>query len=222
MADPVTATMAGVGIVGNIAGGFIGAEGAKTTADAQAAAANFKAEEYQYQAGVAKANQIIAERNAAFARFSGEVQAQEGGMKLRAEIGTTKAMQGAGGLDVNSGSDAAVRASEYNVGQQNIAIVRNNAAKVAYGYDVEAFQANQQAAWDVTGSAYEQQAAQFARKAGNIAAIGSIIGGVSSVSSKFAGAYTSGMFTPPGYNPNAPANGGISGSYLSAPGGAGT
>lgn len=212
MADPVTGTMAAVSIGSSIFGGITGAQGAETTAAANAAADNFKAQEYQYQAGVARANQVIAERNANYAIYAGEEQAQEGGMKLRAEIGQTKAQQGAGGLDVNSGSDAAVRTSEYNIGQENIAITRNNAAKVAYGYDVEAFQASQQAAWDVTGSSFETQAAGFAQKAGDINAMSSILGGVSSVASKFSGAYTSGIFGGPG----------ISGSYLGSVGGAGT
>lgn len=192
MADPVT--MAGVGIGGSILQGFIGAEGAETQAQAQADAANFKAATYQYQAGVAQQNAQLAKQNANYALYSGEVQAQEMGLKVRAQIGSTKATQGAGGLDVNTGSNAAVRASEKEIGDQNVAIIRSNAAKVAYGYEVQAFQDDQQAAWDMTGSQFETKAAAYAKKAGDISAVSSIIGGVTGAASKFSSAKSAGIF----------------------------
>jgi hypothetical protein len=167
MAAPVAAVGLGAAGLGSVLSAF----GAFQGGQASAAEAN-------YQAGVAKMNQDIATQNANYATYAGEVQAQQQGIKTSQMIATTKAEQGAGGLDVSSGSNVAVRTSEYNVGQEDIALVRSDAAKRAYGYEVEGVQYGAQATLD-------QYAAAQSKIAGTTAAIGSLLGGASSVSSKW-------------------------------------
>src|SRR5438105_4747319 len=131
MADPVT--LATIGIVSTVAGGATGAFGSIMGGESQSSM-------YKYQAGVAQINKRIAEQNADYSRKVGEVEAQQFGMKTRAEIGEAKATQGAGGLDVGSGSNLAVRESMGDIGRQNLATIRANAARRAYGYEVEGIQ----------------------------------------------------------------------------------
>lgn len=159
-------TLLGAGI-----GAGIGAYGAWQSGQANKAANDYKA-------AVARANAQIAQQNADYARAAGEVEAQQAGMKVRYQIGQTKAIQGASGLDVSSGSAAAVRTSEKEIGDENVAIIRNNAAKQAYGFEVQAMNFNAQGTLDTMAGAQAQEA-------GYIGAASSIVGGASSVSSKW-------------------------------------
>lgn len=185
MSNPVTAMMGG-GAIGQIIGGYIGAQGAQVQAQAQANSDIFQSEESQYQAGVANYNKQVADSNADYARNAGEVEAQQAGTQVRADIGNIRAQQGAGGLDVNTGTNVNVRMSQLEVGQENVALLRGNAARVAYGYDVQAYQFGQQATWDTTASSYYQQAASWAKTAGDINAEASILGGYSKAAASFA------------------------------------
>ena len=180
MADPVSLSLAGVSLATAAGGAGIAAFGAQEAGQAQAGM-------YGYQAGIATMNQNIAMQNAAYATAAGEVEAQESGMQTRAGVGQTKAIQASSGIDVNSGSTAAVRGSEEEIGAQNQALIRSNAAKRAYGFEVEGAQAEAQ-----TGL-YEMAGSQ-SKTAGGISAISSILGGVSSVSSKWLQGRQSGLF----------------------------
>lgn len=133
---------------------------------------------YNYQAGIAKINSQIAKQNADYARAVGEQQAETSGMKTRAQIGSTKAIQGAHGFDVNSGSAALVRGSEAEIGQFDQSVIRSNAAKRAYGYEVEALQDTAQ------GKIYGM-AAQGSMTQGILGATGSILGTAGSVAGKW-------------------------------------
>lgn len=176
--DPVTLTAISVGAT--VAGGATGALGSLISGDA-----NQKM--YQYQAAVAKMNQQIAKQNAGFALATGEVQAQQMGMKTRAVIGQTKADQGASGLDVNSGSTTKVRESEAEVGAEDAATIRSNAARKAYGYEVTAAQDEAQGKLDI-------MAGENAKTSGEIGAFSSILGAVGSVSSKWLTGTQQGIF----------------------------
>jgi hypothetical protein len=175
MADPVTLAMgatavgAGVGAFGS----WYGGQASKNM--------------YQYQSAVSQINKQISDQNAKYAIAAGETRAQESGMKTRAEIGTTRAIQGASGLDVNRGSAVEVRASEADIGTQSAAVIRSNAAREAYGYKVQGFQYGAQSKIDI-------MAGKNAAFAGNIGAVSSILGGASSVSSKWLQGSQAGMF----------------------------
>lgn len=133
---------------------------------------------YTYQAGLADLKRKIDLQRADYFRASGEVSAQSSGLKSRAEIGATKAIQGARGVDVAGGSNALVRDSEREIGQQNQRIIRSNAAQRAWGADVEA-------ATDEAQSAMYRRGAETSKTSGYINAASSILGGASSVADKW-------------------------------------
>lgn len=175
--------MAGTSMALSASGGILGAFGANASGKAQAAQAT-------YQSGLASINQKIAKQNADYARAAGEAEAQQSGMKTRAIIGRTRAIQGASGLDVNRGSALKVRESQADLGAQDAATIRHNAARKAYGYEVEALNKGAQA--DIYG-----MAAKNAKTASKYAVASSIIGGASSVADKWSKASQYGIFGAP-------------------------
>ncbi len=170
MADPVTAGMAGAGMIASIAGGIVGAEGAEYQGGAQA-------NMYNYQARIAKMNADLKEQQANYAEGAGEVEAQQIGMKGRAEFGRARVDIGAANLST-AGSPGRVLGSITEVTQQNEALTRSNAAERAYGLRVGG-------ATDTAQAGLYGMAAKTSRTAGDIGAVSSILGGVSSVSSKW-------------------------------------
>jgi hypothetical protein len=164
----VTAASAAVSAYGAIS---------KGSADAQQA---------QYQAGVAQINAQIAKQNADYAVASGEVEAKRSDMASRFKQGETVAQQGAGGLAVGSGSNARGVQSEKEVGVQDAALIRSNAAKRAYGYEVGAAQ-------DTSQAAMFQTAASNDKTSGYISAAGSLLSSGGSVASKWMQASQAGM-----------------------------
>lgn len=177
--DPITLTAISLGATA--LGSGVGAVGSIMGGQAQSGM-------YKYQAGIAQMNQQIAEQDADYSRSVGEVEAQQSGMKTRFQIGNIKAGQSGSGLDVNSGSAALVRKSQHEVGMEDQAVIRSNAAKRAYGYEVEAAQQTAQ------GQVYKM-AAEKSETAGTIGAITSILGGASSVSGKWLQAKQVGIFS---------------------------
>jgi len=163
--------VAGIGLAAPLLGGVVGAVGSIFGGEANASM-------YGYQASVARLNAQIAHQNAAYELALGESQAQQQGMKTRGVISQTRAMQGASGLDVNTGTSAEVRKSELQLGQFDQAVIRNNAARRAYGQEVIGFQEEAQA------RLYES-AASTSRTAGLLGGFTSILGGVGSFSSKW-------------------------------------
>lgn len=179
MADPIT--LGGLALAGSAAGGLLGAVGSVTSGDASASM-------YQYKAGVAMINKQISDQNAQWALQSGDVSAEEKGLAGGQEIADTKVRQAAGGLDVNSGSNKATRDTQETVSQFDQSMIRWNAAKTAYGYNVKGAEATAEAGMDL-------QAASQSEKAGWIGALSSVIGGATSVSSKWLQGSKSGMFS---------------------------
>ena len=169
MAAP--ALLGGISLATSAIGGGISAFGAYSAGQSQAAMAN-------YQSAVAQINAKIAEENAQYAEKAGEVEAQQTAMGVRARIGATKAQQGASNLDVNRGSAVDVRASEAEIGAQDQAMVRANAARTAYGYRTQKLGFEAQSALDTA-------AARNARTASGFNVASSLIGGASSVSDRW-------------------------------------
>jgi hypothetical protein len=234
MADPMTIGMIGMG--SNALGGIFGAVGAQNKAkgdqiaiqgqmlqtmgqayqmDVQAAEYGTRANMSDYQAGVAKVNQKIAEQQSDYARAVGEVEAETAGLKSRAELGRARAAQGASGIDVSSGSSVNVRQSMIELGYHDQNMTRSNAAKVAWGYDIEAEQAEaqgslytmtaglerMQAAAATTGAAMtrgalplQQQAMGVAGTAGTIGTFASLANAAGSVSSKWLAGKSEGLW----------------------------
>jgi hypothetical protein len=142
---------------------------------------------FQYRAGMAKLNQQIAEQNADYALATGETTAFFHGLRTRAQIGAATARMGASGVAVGSGSSKDVLEGARYISGLEAAAIRNNAARQAYGYKVAATQEGAQAG-------LYGMAAESAQQAGKLGVLGSILGGVSSVSSKWLSGTSSGLF----------------------------
>ena len=166
MADPATLSMAA-----SAGGSLISAFGANRAGQAQSQA-------YQYQAGVARLNQQIALQNRDYALGVGETEAKRYGMQATQRMGAIRAGIGASGIDIGSGSKAAVQDSQQLVTGIDLAQIRNNAARKAYGYSVEAQQ-------DETQAGLYEMASSDAAEAGKIKALGSLVSGAGSVADKW-------------------------------------
>lgn len=168
MADPVSLAAIGMGTAA--AGAATGAIGSLFQGQAQS-------NMYKYQAGVAQVNATVAKQDSTYATEAGNVEATNSGMRTRAEVGATRVGFGAG--NVSGASTGRVIASETEIGQENQATIRANAAKRAYGFDVKA-------AGDTATAGAMDVAATTSEESGELGAISSIIGGAGSVASKWA------------------------------------
>lgn len=91
-----------------------------------------------YNAKVALRNANIATQNAQFIGAQGEQNVAAEGQKTRATEGAITANQGASGEQVNTGSSVDVRESAAKVGMLNALNVRSQAARQAYGQQIQA------------------------------------------------------------------------------------
>lgn len=176
----MAAAVGAIGIGSSIAGGILGAYGAEKSGQAQQTM-------YNYQAQVARINSQIDLQNRDYALNVGEIQATNEGMKLSQQAGQIRATQGASNIDVNSGSAAQVQGSQRKIAALDLTQIRSNAAKTAYDFDVKSVMDTNQASLDV-------MAGQNAKTAGDINAMSSILGSVSSVSSKWLQGSQAGLF----------------------------
>lgn len=167
--DPATLSM-----IATIAGGLqtgMQVIGALTQGEANKGAA-------EYNASVAAANAQIAKNKAAMAGAAGTAQVEQAQLQSRAKIGGLVASQAAAGINVNSGSALDVRSSARELGQLNAITVRSNAARQAYGYNVEsASETGQQGLY--------KSEADNAMPAAYLNAGGTVLGGVGSAASNY-------------------------------------
>ena len=178
MADPITIMTVGT-MAATAAGSIMGAIGSVQKGQAES-------NMYKYQAGVAKVNQQMAEQNAEWEEAAGRVESQQIGLQGRDAMGKIRVAQAASGLDINTGSAAAVQKSQSQVTRENEQISEANTARRAYGYRIGAIQEEAQSNIDLMG-------AQQAKTAGTIGAFTSILGGASSVGSQYLKAKPLGM-----------------------------
>ena len=181
MADPVSlGVMTAVSMGASAAGAAVSAYGAHQGGLAKKAM-------YDYQAGMAKVNAEIQRKNAVEDTKTGEVEAQQYGQKARFQMGKITVAQAASGIDVNSGSNVAVRDSQAAIARQDQSLIRSNAAKRAYAHEVGAVQ-------EETQAGLYGMAGRNAEYEGKVGAVTSILGGVSSVSGKWADAKRLGVY----------------------------
>lgn len=173
-------TLAIGSLVASAAGAGIGAIGAKTTADANAAS-------YNYKAAVANNNAIIAQRNADQATEAGQVGAQVQGLKTKNLVANELVTQASNGLDVGSGTNVKVRESAENLGHLDTLTILSNAAKNAQGFKVQGMNFTAEGQLD-------KAAAQNAETAGSFNVATSLLGGASSFADKWAGYSQKGVF----------------------------
>ena len=148
--DPVTMTAISIGMTA--AGGIAGAAGAEENANVQAQ--------------IARNNANTALYNSHIAGLQGEQQATMKGMQTAQTVGKIKTNFGASGVDVNSGSPAAVAAAAASAGSTDQQTIKSDAARQAWGY--------------ATQSVADQNQAGFDEQQGEFGALSSLLGGASS------------------------------------------
>lgn len=163
--------MAAAGAIIGVIGGVVSAIGAIQQGKAQADAA-------RYQAQVARNNEIIANQQAARERQEGVIEAQTTDLKSAQLIGKQKAILGASGVDINTGSPLAVQESQAGLARLDALTIQANHERKAWGFDIEA--ANKKA----QSQLYYMQA-KNAEDAATLGAFSSILGGAGSVASKW-------------------------------------
>lgn len=169
MADP--ASLAAISLGTSIAGGASSGLGAILGGGAQSSM-------YKFQAAIAAQNEMIDKQNAQYALQQGENQAAQSGMAQRFRIGEIKAAQGASGLQVGKGTAPQVVSGQREIAQTDQAILRSNAAKSAYDFDIGSIQAAEQVGADKAAAANVQAAEPL-----NVAS--SFLGTAAGVSSKW-------------------------------------
>ncbi len=164
----------------------LGVAGTATSAMGQISQGNAEAAKYKYQSSIALINKDIALQNARYERDAGEVEAQKVGLAGRYRMGMIRAGQGAGGFDVNFGSNQRVQESQQSVISHDEDVVRANAARRAYGHEIEATSATNQS------KLYEASASN-AKTAAMFNATSTILEGASKVAGKWYGASSAGL-----------------------------
>lgn len=122
--------------------------GTGVSAIGQANQAAASAGQMNYQAQIARNNQIIAGRNADLAREQGAVDADKQNLKTASIIGSQRAALASQGGDVNSGSPLDIVSDTERAGATDAATIRSNAALRAWGFE------NQGAGYGATASGY--------------------------------------------------------------------
>ena len=146
-----------------------------------------------YQAQIARNNAIVAQQNAQWTSQAGDIQATNAGLKSREEIAQYKTGTGAKGIDVNTGSAAAVQAGAVQNANTDTQTIRANAGEKSYGYLVQqqgdlaqASALESQASFDIFGGILGA-AGSLAGGIGNFGSMGSsLASGASSIGSLFA------------------------------------
>jgi hypothetical protein len=169
-----------VGMGATIGGGILSAIGAEQGGQRQQ-------QMYNYQAQVAKINSQIDLQNRDYAVNQGEIQTAKYGMQEAQTMGHIITNQAASGVDVRSGSAAAVQGSQRTIAGIDTGQIRANAAKVAYDYTVRS-------TMDINQSTLDVISGENAKLAGDIGAASSILGTVGSVSSKWLSGKSAGLY----------------------------
>lgn len=127
---------------------ILGAVGAINQGNASAAAAGENARMAEYQAQVARNNQIIANQNAEHEAEVGIEQAGRKSMEGAATTAAIKTAQAASGIDPNTGSAARVGTSARMLSKLDAMTVEQRSQEKVYGYRVQAANFGAQAGLD--------------------------------------------------------------------------
>lgn len=174
---------AGVSAATAVAGTAVAVNSSEQQAKAQSNAAD-------YNAAVAKNNATLASQNSIVAAQQGDVAQQRAYQEGAQREAMVKAAFGANGIQMNSGSALDLQADQARTTQQNVQAIGYNANVAQVGY------LNQQTGF-TSQAGLDTAQGQNDITAGNTSALSSIIGGASSVSSKWASFQQQGVGSQP-------------------------
>jgi hypothetical protein len=148
--DPASMAIISAGTA--LLGGAVSAAGAEENASVQAQ--------------IARNNAQTAMWNANVTAEAGDARAANQGLKTAQTVGKMRAAFGAAGIDPNQGSAADVQAAADSAGLTDAETIRSDAARQAWGYEVQSSNFSNQASAD--------------EAAGNWGALSSFLGGATS------------------------------------------
>ena len=145
---------AAASIAASVAAAGISAISAEKQGEMQANAAD-------YQAAVARNNQILANQSAQQAIAQGGVDAGQAQQKAAQQLSLVRAKEAASGVTLDSGSALDVQSDTAKSGALDALTIRNDAARKAYGFEVQGAQLGSQAQFDVVQGENDQQLADL-------------------------------------------------------------
>jgi hypothetical protein len=172
IAPAIPLIAAGVSAATAVAGTAVAVNSSEQQAKAQSNAAD-------YNAAVAKNNAEMAAQNAETTLQQGDIAQQRDYQEGAQRMGAIRAAMGANDVQLNSGSALALQGDQARTTQQNVQATGYNSLVQAVGLRNQAIDYGSQAGMDTAEAANDTTA-------GNTRALSSIIGGASSVSSKWA------------------------------------
>lgn len=173
--DPVSLALTAVSAIAGMAGSIMQGKSQAATAS--------------YQAAVAQNQAKAANINAGYAIQAGQQREQAARMRTAGLIGAERAGAAAHGVDANTGSMVDIQSDSAMLGELDALTIRNNAAREAYNYKVQGMGAKAEAG--LLGYEAEQDLT-----GGFMKGIGSLIGGASSFSDKWASFGEAGVGAP--------------------------
>ena len=161
--DP--ATLTAISIAASVAGAGVSIIGQGQQAAAQRAS-------LEYQAAVARNNQILAERQAADAEERGKVAERNQRIKSQQLIGRQRAVLASNGVLVDDGSALDITSDTAALGEQDALTIRSNAEREALGFRTQGMNFGAQAGLN------SMQAANTSATMGQIGTALSTVGAV--------------------------------------------
>lgn len=128
MTIAATTTALAVLAAGSAISGYIGSQNAAKGVKAQG----------KYEQSILEQNAQFAEQNAADVVEQGKVDELRHRAAIKGLIGTQRAIAGAAEININSGSIKDIQEETDLIGEIDALTIRNNAARQAWGYKVEA------------------------------------------------------------------------------------
>jgi hypothetical protein len=139
MSIPDTASLAQYGTMAQTAGAGMSLVGSINQANTQKGVLD-------YQAGLAANNALIAHYQQAQELQQGQIQENAQRMKTAALMGDQRTALAASGVDMGQGSASEILASSKYMGERDALTIRDNAARRAWGYGVNADNYNAESA----------------------------------------------------------------------------
>jgi len=183
MAEAIPFAAAGL----SIAGGFIGAQGARLQAEATAKAGRFNADMLDYKAQLQEVQAQIFMRNRGIALNQAAQSAKDKGRVVAATMGSIRAAYGANGLSLE-GSPLDVLQATAIEGQLDISKELYKGDVLAAGWSDQANMATVEAGMSRSQAGMARYGADMAIEAGNLSAMASIISGFAGGAKAFSGA----------------------------------
>ena len=122
-----------------LSGASLAMTGLAIAAQVQGAGQQAQAQQhaYNYQAQVARNNQVVMKQQADDARARGAIEEKQFRQQVARQVGTQRASAAANGVLVDDGSALGITEETERYGDFDARTIRNNANRKAYGYEMQ-------------------------------------------------------------------------------------